>query len=271
MSDVDRMMKSPQATEDYPAGRQLTMDKFAKIKGMLSGPMDVIYRNIRENTSPKPFRLNKTAERMNELRLTPMERNILRAQYDDMLARITDIYNNSKGKNGQSELEALENHKDVIESFMTGFLEEVLNGGLYRPGNHLRRYSDMFNTKHIRRDGDVTAHDVEQRLRNAAKSKSSHPRQGGNSDNPNIISRSDVAAYRELIKRMEDRLQKMKEEEEFLSQFNNFYDDEYLRRTKYDDDKHFPEPEIPQYVKDRNGKIIDFFIDTDNEDKNNLN
>ena len=271
MSDVDRMMKSPQATEDYPAGRQLTMDKFAKIKGMLSGPMDVIYRNIRENTSPKPFRLNKTAERMNELRLTPMERNILRAQYDDMLARITDIYNNSKGKNGQSELEALENHKDVIESFMTGFLEEVLNGGLYRPGSHLRRYSDMFNTKHIRRDGDATAHDVEQRLRNAAKSKSSHPGQGGNTDNPNIISRSDVAAYRELIKRMEERLQRMKEEEEFLSQFNNFYDDEYLRRTKYDDDKHFSEPEIPQYVKDRNGKIIDFFIDTDNEDKNNLN
>lgn len=274
MGDVERMMKSPQTTEDYPAGRQLTTEKFAKIKGMLSGPMDVIYRNIRENTSPKPFRLNKTADRMNELRLTPMEKNILRAQYDDLLARFTDIYNNSKGKNGQSDLEALENHKDIMESFMTGFLEEVLNGGLYRPDSRLRRYSDRFDTRHIGRGDDAVTRDVEERLRKAMDRKRPQHRQGENSGNPNVITNSDMAAYRQLIKRMEERLQRMKEEEEFYSRYNNIYDDENPRRIKYDDEKlheYFSEPETPQYVKDRNGEIIDFFIDTDNEDKNNLN
>ncbi len=151
MLDVDRMNNIPESTEDFPREKQMSLEQFTRMKKMLAGPLDVIYKNVKENSSNRPMKFRKTSKKMKDLQLTPLEKKILRAQYDDVMSNLADAYSQLKERGALDEMEALEANAEFIELLIPYFVKEVALGGLYRPESRLRKYSDKYRTKGYKR------------------------------------------------------------------------------------------------------------------------
>ncbi len=169
LSYPERMLRHPSSTEDYPRDKQISVENFGKIRKMLSGPMDMIYENIMNNQHTRPIRLSKTSKKADELNLTPIERRVLEAQYDNMSSKFIDAYIALRKNTNMSETEALNAASDILDELAMQYIKSVEREGLHKPAENMGYYGDAFYThsyKPKRNYDDLK--DVERKLKQAA-------------------------------------------------------------------------------------------------------
>ncbi|MBQ8271102.1 MAG: hypothetical protein IJZ22_07885 [Bacteroidaceae bacterium] len=229
MLGEDRMFTPPEATEDVPRNKQISLEQFSNMDKMLTGPMDVIYRNVRENNTNRPMKLRKTSKKMDELQFTPLEKKILGAQYDEMSATIAEAYDKLKKSGKLRGKNALDLTAALVEKLAGSFIEEVALGGIYKPNNLLNKYSGKYGTVGYKR-GRLTDSDYVAELLKAAVRKEKERNEAPVSYKDNgmgEISEKEKAARKNLIDKLE---QQHNEETE------NFWKSYYNRR-RIDEDK----------------------------------
>ncbi len=147
MSEMDRIIFSPVLTEDYPRKSQVTLKKLGQMKKLLTGPIDMIYDNVMANQIPRPMRFRKTAKKMNELNLTPLERKILESQYDRLTSRLMDIYIAMRDKHGIGRNEIFANAADLLDALAMKYIEDVEKSGMYNLGKDLKPINDLYGSR----------------------------------------------------------------------------------------------------------------------------
>ena len=169
MNGAERLATPPFATEDYPRANQISLEKFSRMEKMLDGPLDVIYRNVEANGYNHPMRLKKTSQTMDGLRLTPLERRILEAQYDEMSSQLAEAYIELKEKNRFGEHEALRANANLMDELAMNYIKDVSLNGILAPNNVLKKAGMIFSPRYYKiAPNDAVFKVVENALRRAA-------------------------------------------------------------------------------------------------------
>lgn len=93
VGDNVRRSVPAEMTEDVPRSNQVPIERIGDLKMYLDGPLDLIYRKIREQHSDEPIKVDPDFKRPVRSQLHPVERGDYEAEYDDYYRKkIIDMY-----------------------------------------------------------------------------------------------------------------------------------------------------------------------------------